>query len=222
MCSLSTNNRLRLFIVTVALLAMPQLSSARNPDRKVDLGIGWGDQMFESLVWRRESAFFGFLPDTETVSLTDHYRYSQHWFLTASYNVNRWFSAGVMTDVSSVGWEKLDYNGAGEFLRSNGRGHFVNIALMPVISFTYLNRPHFSMHSGLGAGLNVNTGSELDYRSRSTACAPAAYLNAVGFRGTMGKYFASVDLGAMVSLTNLQEVYMFGSRLVSVSVGITL
>lgn len=222
MHSVFMKNRLRLLLVALAMIVMPQLSSAQSSGGKLDLSIGWGDQMFESLVWRNESAFFGFLPETETVRLKGNYHYSQHWFLSADYNVTKWFSVGAMADFSSVSWEELEYNGSGDLLCSDGLDHFSNISLMPVASFTYLRRPHFSMHSGLGAGLNINTGSRLDYLSRATACAPVMYLNVVGVRGTMGRYFASVDLGGLASLNHLYEVYLFGSRLVSVSVGITL
>lgn len=216
------NKHMRLLLVTLAISAMSQVSPAQTPSGKFDLSAGWGDQMFESLIWHKESVFPGFLPDTETVSATDNYRYSQHWFLSAGYNIKRWFSAGIMADFSSVGWDRLVHDGKGELIRNNGREHFANISVMPVISFTYIRRPHFSMHSGLGAGLNINTGSQVDFLSRTTVCAPAMYLNVAGFRGTMGRYFASFDLGGLVSLGSMHEIYMLGSRLVSVSVGITL
>lgn len=217
-----TNGKLRLLLVTATFLAISQLSSAQNPSRRVDLSIGWGDQMFESIIWHRENTFWGHIPETETVSATDNYRYSQHWFLSAGYRVNRWFSAGAMTDISSVSWDNMEYNGNGEFLHDNGREHFVNMILMPVVSFTYFQRPHLSMHGGLGAGLNVNTGSQTDYLSRTTVCAPAMYLNVLGIRGEIGRYFASVDFGGLVSMNNPHEIYLLGSRMISVSVGISL
>jgi hypothetical protein len=71
----------------------------------------------------------------------------------------------------------------------------------------------------LGIGLNINTGSEIDYKGRRTALAPAVNISLLGVRVGHGRWFGAVELGGMISLLNTNEVYMLGSRLFTASFG---
>lgn len=223
----------RLFAVLV-LLGAGVAASAQTSDFKIgnrilpdlggklELSIGWGDQMYESVVWHKQPQVYGLLSESDVVNSNEYYKYSQHWFLEARYNFNSWLSVGGMLDVSGVSWKNVAYNGKGVFLRVNSNENFTNISLMPTVRFTYMHSKYVKLHSGLGAGLNVNFGTETDYRGRKTALAPAAYLNFVGVTGCYDRFFATLDLGALLSLNGGHEVYLVGSRLISVSVGIKL
>ena len=56
---------------------------------------------------------------------------------------------------------------------------------------------------------------------RTVVCAPAVNLTLIGISAWYKEWFASVDLGAMLSMTNGQTIYMFGSRIFSVAIGVT-
>ena len=82
-----------------------------------------------------------------------------------------------------------------------------------------MHSKYVELYSGLGAGVNINTGSELDYRDRKTAVAPVFSLTVLGMSVGNEQWFGSVEFGGLYSLMNIQEVYMAGSRMFTLSVG---
>ena len=214
------------FYVTVLALLLATVSMSAQDAKfgygRLEISFGWGDQMFETAVWHKVPQVYGLLPESEIVNSNEEYKYSQHWFLEAGYNINGWLKIGGMADVSGVYWKNVTHNGKGDFLQENGKCHFTNVSVMPTFRFTYLRKPHVMLHSGVGFGFNINTGTETDFRGKKTEVAPAGYLNFVGVTGQYNRFFATLDLGMLVSVRSISEVYLAGSRLVSVGVGIIL
>ena len=182
------------------------------------LRIGWGDQMFETLVWYHQphSTIY---PESYIGQYEEDFRYVQHWFAEYQYRVRYWFNVGAMVDYSGVLWDKVHRNGKGEELEREEDCNFHNIAILLTMRFTYFHSKYVSLYSGLGAGLNINTGSELDYHDRYTACAPALNITALGMSVGNERWFGAVEFGGLYSLMNMYEVYMAGSRMFTVSVG---
>lgn len=182
------------------------------------LRIGWGDQMFETLVWYHQphSTIY---PESYIGQYEEDFRYVQHWFAEYQYRVRYWFNVGAMVDYSGVLWDKVHRNGKGEELEREEDCNFHNIAILLTMRFTYFHSKYVSLYSGLGAGLNINTGSELDYLDRYTACAPALNITALGMSVGNERWFGAVEFGGLYSLMNMYEVYMAGSRMFTVSVG---
>ena len=56
-----------------------------------ELRIGWGDQTFETLMWRNELHPTVLPPEYQT-TYDEHFRYTQHWFMEYLYNVNYWYT----------------------------------------------------------------------------------------------------------------------------------
>ena len=182
------------------------------------LRIGWGDQMFETLVWYHQP-HPTIYPESYIGQYEEDFRYVQHWFAEYQYRVKYWFNVGAMVDYSGVLWDKVRRNGKGEELDREADCSFHNIAVMLTMRFTYFHSKYVSLYSGLGAGLNINTGSELDYHDRYTACAPALNITALGMSVGNERWFGAVEFGGLYSLMNMYEVYMAGSRMFTVSVG---
>ena len=182
------------------------------------LRIGWGDQMFETLVWyhQPQSTIY---PESYIGQYEEDFRYVQHWFAEYQYRVKYWFNVGAMVDYSGVLWDKVRRNGKGEELDREADCSFHNIAVMLTMRFTYFHSKYVSLYSGLGAGMNINTGSEVDYLDRHTAVAPALNITALGMNVGNNRWFGAVEFGGLYSLANLNEVYMAGSRMFTVSVG---
>lgn len=183
-----------------------------------ELRIGWGDQLFETLVWYNQphSTLY---PESYVGQYEERYRYTQHWFAEYQYRVRYWFNVGAMVDYSGVVWDKVQRNGLGKELTRDKNCNFHNIAIMFTTRFTYVHSKYVSMYSGLGAGLNINTGSELDYRHRQTALAPALNLTVLGMSVGDKRWFGAVEFGGLYSLMNIHEVYLAGSRMFTLSVG---
>lgn len=203
------------FVFLNCSTASAQLSKAGRSEIRV----GWGDQGFETLAWHQKYVPYKNLSPEVTLNYQDHYRYTQHWFVDYKYNVKDWLGIGAMLDVSGVIWDDVLWKGDKEISRSPNHD-FYNISIMPAVQFSYFRREYVSLHSGVAAGVNINTGSEIDLSGRKTALAPSLYLNFFGVSAGYKWVFASVDLGAMVALEDMNRIYMLGSRLLSVSVGV--
>ena len=125
----------------------------------------------------------------------------------------------IAVDYSGVVWDKVQRNGIGEEIKRDKNCNFHNIAIMVTTRFTYLHSKYVLLYSGLGVGLNINTGSEIDYRDRKTALAPALNLTVLGMSVGNEKWYGAVEFGGLYSLMNIQEVYLAGSRMFTLSVG---
>ena len=183
-----------------------------------EVRIGWGDMLFEMLVWH-ESAYPTALPEQYMEVYNEQFRYTQHWFAEYMYNASYWYSLGCLVDYSGVLWDKVMRNGRGEELSRDKNHWFSNISIVPTIRFSYYRSPYVSLYSSLGVGLNINTGSELDFKGRRTAMVPVVNISLLGVRVGHGRWFGAVELGGMISLLSTNEVYMLGSRLFTASFG---
>lgn len=186
-----------------------------------ELRIGWGDQMFETLVWREVGYPVG-IPSTYQGIYQENFRYTQHWFAEYMYNVNYWYGIGMLFDYSGVLWDNVTRNGEGKVMNTVDNRCFHNISIMPVIRFSYMHTEYISLYSALGIGLNLNTGTEIDYKGRTTALAPVMNISLLGLRVGKGRWYGIMELGGMLSLVDTNEIYMFGSRIFTASVGCRL
>lgn len=211
---------LPLLLASMALPMFAESKESRSAHPHM-LRIGWGDQAFEHLIWHAKPQPNNIMPATYSAVYEEHFRYSQHWFVEYQNRVNHWFSYGGMIDGSGVVWDEVTRNGQGvEVMRDNNHS-FYNLVIMPTVYFTYLYHPYVSLFSGLGIGMDINGGTEKDFKGRNTVVAPALNLTFLGLSAGYKGWFASVELGALVALTGGQSIYLLGSRLVSVSVGAT-
>ena len=199
------------------LMAEDKETRAMNPH---ELRLGWGDQHFEHLIWHSSPYPANTLPTTYTATYGEHYRYTQHWFIDYQYRLNHWFSFGGIADGSGVVWDKVTRNGAGDELSREKNHSLYNIVLMPSLNLTYLHHQYVSMYFGLGAGLDINGGTEVDGQGRHTVCAPAIDIRLIGISANYGNWFMAVDLGAMVAMNGGQYIYLLGSRLFTASIGV--
>ena len=186
-----------------------------------ELRIGWGDQIFETLMWRNELHPTVLPPEYQTI-YDEHFRYTQHWFFEYLYNVNYWYSFGFQVDYSGVLWDEVIRNGQGTELSREKDQQFHNIAVIPTIRFSYLHTEYSSLYSSLGVGLNINTGTELDFKQRYTAFAPAVNVTLLGLRVGKGRFYSMFELGGLFALSSTDEIYMLCSRLFTVSLGVRL
>lgn len=210
---------LLLFAVAPSYAAFAETPEKRASMRH-EFSLGWGDQMFESLVWQNPSYIIANLPETFENQYKEHYRYSQHWFLGYQWRVNRWFSLGVMADFSACLWDDVTRNGKGIELERNVNRNFWNLVAMPQVRFTWLNRNHVSLYTSLGTGLCVNGGTETDYRGRHTAFAPAVDIALVGVSVDWSRWFVFAELGGLYALKGQSTVYLCNSRILSVGAGV--
>lgn len=184
----------RICIMLIVLcMCLTGLAQTRHEAR-----IGWGDMLFETAV---------FYPSQQK---TD-YSYTGHIFAGYQYSLKSWLSIGAEFDYGKVTW-----------MENSSAVHFDNFSVIPEIRFTYFRKGIVTMYSGLGVGILINTGNEVDYLGRNTAAAPELEITAYGISVAYKNLFGAFEIGGLTSLKGKNEIYMIGSRLFSVAIGFRL
>ena len=177
-------------LLIAVFLLIYSLCGAQETGTRHLARLGWGDMLFETLA---------FHPGENT----SHYGYTGHIFADYHYQLTKRVSLGAQVDFQGIFWTE------GQKTRSRN----YDLCILPSARFTWMNREWVRLYSGLGAGLLFafdNVGGH--------KFAPVFNLNTIGLQIGNGPWCGSLDLGFMASLSNLNQIYMFGSRLVSVSV----
>jgi len=193
--------------ILFALLIMLSASSALRAQEisKHEWRAGWGDMMYEKAVYYNTAE-------------KNNYNHIGHFFAEYQNTILPWLGAGMKVDFSTVNWD---------YLYDDDKHYYHNICLIPEARFTYKRSGLFNLYSGIGAGLLINSGSETDYLNRKTVCACVADLTFIALsvqwgNGAASHWFTTVDIGALASFNNKREVFLLGSRLISISIGYRL
>lgn len=203
--------KLLLILLAFVPLSLSAEDMIERSWRPHEIHIGYGDPMFETMVWHNSPTYF-------TLEKTLNYRYSGHIFGEYHYRPNAWFSYGGQVDYQQVWWtrESLDSEGEFEYTPCN----FYDISVMPTIRFTFFWSEWVNLYCGMGAGLLINGGTEKDYKGHQVAFAPVLDLRLLGLSIGKDMFFGTVDFGGMISLLNANAIYMVGSRVFSASLGV--
>lgn len=178
--------------------------------------------LFEKLIWHAMPVVNTMEP-TYRQSYKENYRYLQHFWTEYQWRPNYWFSVGGMVDMGYVGWDNVTRNGLGEVVdvpEQDPRGHFYNLTMMPTVRFTYLHHPNVNLYSGLGVGITINGGTELNQAGKSTEAGAAINLTVLGLSANYKRYFAAVEWGGLYALRNSDVIYMASSRMFNASIGV--
>ena len=208
-------------LLSLLCLSMMVLAEDRNAyiDHRNEIRIGWGDQLFESLIWHNPTSITRTMPAEATYQYKERYRHNQHVWLEYQRRFKYWFSLGAMVDVSEVGWDVVTRNGRGTELARDKKNYFYNLVIMPTIRFTYFHHPNVNIYSGLGFGMDINGGTEVDGKGHHTAVGAAVNFTLVGISANYNRWFWAFDLGGMYALKNANAIYMASSRIMNVSLG---
>ncbi len=208
-------------LLSLLCLSMMVLAEDRNAyiDHRNEIRIGWGDQLFESLIWHNPTSITRTMPAEATYQYKERYRHNQHVWLEYQRRFKYWFSLGAMVDVSEVGWDVVTRNGQGTELARDKKNYFYNLVIMPTIRFTYFHHPNVNIYSGLGFGMDINGGTEVDGEGHHTAVGAAVNFTLVGISANYNRWFWAFDLGGMYALKNANAIYMASSRIMNGSIG---
>ena len=207
----------------MALLAIAMGAGAENKwaylNMRHEVRVGWGDQLFESLMWHNPLYRVRTMPASYRQLYHEDYHHDQHIWAEYQYRYKGWFSFGGMADISFVHWDDVMRNGLGEGL-SRDKGHyFYNLVIMPTIRFTYYHHEYVNLYSGLGVGMDINGGTERDSRGRRTVVGGAVNLTVFGISANYNRWFWTVDFGGMFALRDANTIFMAGSRIINVGLG---
>lgn len=184
-----------------------------------EVRIGWGDQMFERMMWHNTGYIVNTLTQSETLDYEENYRYTQHIFSEYSYSFYSWMSAGLLFDTASCIWDDVTRNGAGTEVSREKNRSFTNLAFIPNVRFTYFRRPYMNIYSGLGMGIAINTGTTKNIYGKNTVCGIAGNITLVGISGNYKQWFASTELNAYMAAKDTSHMFLMGSRMFTLSIG---
>ena len=188
-------------------------------ENRNELRIGWGDQLFESLIWHNPTYIVTTMPESYERLYHENYHHDQHIWLEYQWRFTRWFGLGAMFDMSEVHWDDVTRNGKGaEINRSKGH-YFYNLVIMPTIRFTYFHHENVNLYSGLGIGLGINGGTEDAGDGRKTELGAAVNFTLFGVSANYQRWFWTVDFGGLYSLKNANTIFMASSRIINVGFG---
>ena len=184
-----------------------------------EVRLGWGDQLFESLVWHNPTNIITTKPESFLKTYQEDYDYNQHLWAEYQYRHNEWFSYGGMIDMSEVSWNNVTRNGIGKILSRNAGHYFYNVVLMPTIRFTYFHHEYVNMYFGIGAGMGINGGTETNAHGKKTDVGLALNLSVIGLSVNYNRWFMTFDFGGLYSLKGMNNVFMLSSRMFSLGIG---
>jgi len=188
-------------------------------NQRNELRIGWGDQLFESLMWHNPTYITKTMPAAYEQTYKENYRYHQHIWLEYQYRFNHWFGLGGMMDISEVGWDQVLRDGTGAELARDKNHYFYNLVIMPTVRFTYFHHPNVNIYSGLGLGIGINGGTETNNQNRKTDVGAAFNLTLVGISANYQRWFWAFDFGGMYSLKGANYIFLAKSRMLNLSFG---
>ena len=209
------------YIFLLMLMALPVVAETyeERVQWRNELRFGWGDQLFETLIWHPAGSVVTTLPASYSRCYQEDFHYDQHLWAEYQYRFTYWFSLGGMLDMSEVHWDEVWRDGTGKEIDRDPGHYFCNVILMPTVRFTYFHHPYVNLYSGLGFGMGINSGTETNNKGHKTDVGLAFNLTLIGVSANYKRAFMAFELGGMNSLKNTNTVILLGSRMMNVSVG---
>ena len=210
-------------IVLLLCAAVTCIMAENNWDyinRRNELRIGWGDQLFETLMWHNPTSVVTAMPAEFKKTYHENFHYSQHLWIEYQWRFAAWFSLGGMIDLSEVGWDDVTRDGTGKELTRTNKHYFYNAVVMPTIRFTWFHHEYVNLYSGLGIGMGINGGSEFNTKNSLTDIGVATDLTLIGVSANYQQWFWTVDFGGLYSLRDANTIFMASSRIISIGLGV--
>lgn len=187
--------------------------------RRHEVSVSWSDQIFESFNWRNPAYIVNNMDESVRLTKKENYRYTQHWAVNYQYRLKNWLGLGLMFDASACLWDNVTRSGKGIETGRVKNQNFANIAIVPTVRFTYVHHKYVNVYSGIGVGVNFNTGTERNAWGKTTEYSGALNLTFVGVSANYDRWFAAFELGGLYAAQGGQNVYMLNSRLFTIGLG---
>ena len=203
-------------LLALAFFPVTLSAAGRITDgQKHSLRIGWGDMLFETALYSPTATHVfdnpSGLPDSYRVQEGFGLRLSGHIFAEYSYRLGELVSIGAMLDYGNISCKNGIFDKYHNMTEALPDIDYHNLVFMPTVRFTYFRKGLVSMYSGLGAGLLMSISGKAEF-------APALNLNCFGVQVGDGHWSGAVDLGMLNAMNGTNKVYLFASRIVSVSI----
>ena len=189
-------------------------------NQRNEIRIGWGDQLFESLIWHNPTSIVKTMPADYRQVYHENYHHDQHLWLEYQWRQYHWLSFGGMFDMSEVHWDDVTRDGAGVEVGRDPGHYFYNIVFMPTVRFTYFHHDYVNLYSGIGVGMGINSGTETNGYGQTTDVGAAINVTVLGVSANYKNWFCFFDLGGLYSLKNGNTLFMVSSRIMNFGLGV--
>ncbi len=213
----------RIILILILLCTLTYVKAETKEERMLmnhELRVGWGDQLFESLIWHNPTNIVSTMPEDYRRTYKEDYHYDQHVWIEYQNRYNGWFSYGGMVDASDVRWTDVVRNGKGQEVSRTTGQYFCNIVLMPTIRFTYFHHENVNIFFGLGFGMGINFGTEQNTLGKKVDVGAAANISVIGISANYDRWFWTFDLGGLYSIKDMNTIFLASSRIMTVGVGV--
>lgn len=183
-----------------------QAAAQNTPLRHHEWRLGWGDMLFETLAFHQEGS-------RQKNTHNSDFGYTGHIFLEYRYHLNRVVSLGIQTDFEGIFWNETPVDMYRQPTGPSVPIRNYDLSILPTVRLNCLNTDWVRLYGGFAAGLLMAFDN-----AKNMELAPAFNITVLGVQVGKGPWSGSLELGPMISLRNANAIYMFGSRLISVSV----
>lgn len=190
-------------ITIIAAVSLCAICMAAPPQTRHNVRLGWGDMLFETLVFHPTAS-----PLNGGNGRFDN-SYTGHIFADYMYSLTSVVSVGMQADFEGIFWKE----GAAEGVKKVNN---YNLSMLPSVRFTFFRSEWVNLYSGVSLGLLMAFDNQNHFEA-----APAFNLNLFGVKVGKGHWGGFFELGALNALTGGNSIYMLGSRLMSVGVNYT-
>jgi len=195
--------------LSLVLLCLSVLCQGANGDQppvqRHQVRVGWGDMLFETAAFHAGlSAAGGEKYD---------FRYTGHLFAEYRYQISQRIRLGMQTDAEGIFWKEAPRDVLRKPAGPVTPVRNYNVSLVPTFQFRILDTEWVDLWTGLGAGVLIAFDN-----ARQVELAPEVNFTLLGVEVGKGPWTGTLELGGMNALRNANQVYLLGSRLLSVSV----
>lgn len=185
-----------------------------------EVRIGIGDNGFEKTFFGN-SVHMSYVdrPESATYLEKQNHKYVPHVFAEYDYNLLPWLSLGGQIDFSGFSWDNQYYRGGSDTIVKSEEQNCYNIVIQGICRFNWLRRKHFMLYSGIGLGMDINTGTEVDPYGKKTIPGIAVSPILLGLRGGAGHWFGALEFGGINALKDPSQLLLVGARTLSLSAG---
>ena len=187
-----------------------------------EIRLGVGDWFFDTVAFpdTPHRLYSSASPGVTFVEEQNH-RFLPHIFLEYNWTPDNRWSFGVMLDFFGFNWDKVSYNGGSDAPVSSEPQNCYNYAVMGHFRYNWYRKSEtWRVYSAFHAGIDINTGSEVDMYGRKTEVGIAFAPTLLGVQYGYKHFFAAAELGAHFALKDQLNLYSALSKLVTVSAGV--
>ena len=187
-----------------------------------EIRLGVGDGFFDTIAFPdTPHRPYATAPAGVTFVEQQHHSYLPHFFMEYNWTPDNRWSFGLQLDFFGFQWDNVSYQGGSDDPVGTSHENCYNYAIMGHARVNwYRKSDKWCVYSAFHAGLDINTGTEIDMYGRQTEVGIAFSPTLLGVQYGYKHFFVTGELGSHFALKDALNLYSALSKIVSVSAGV--